>query len=168
MEKEGERIVKSTCRMCHGVCGVLIHMKNGRVVKVTGDPDCPTSNGYICVKGKASVEFLYHPDRLKFPLKRVGARGDNKWQRISWDEALDTIAEEFRRIKHQFGAESIVGSHGTGRTVYQLLSEISQLSGDSQSNWRGSHLLPSETSGHRDDLWHAPHLRLLWFWRCLP
>ena len=68
-EKKGERVVKSACRMCHGICGVLVHMREGRVVKVTGDPDCPTSNGYICAKGKASVELLYHPDRLQFPLK---------------------------------------------------------------------------------------------------
>lgn len=115
MQREGERVVKSACRMCHGVCGVLVHMRNGRVVKVTGDPDCPTSNGYICAKGKASVELLYHPDRLKFPLKRVGVRGENRWQRIGWDEALDTIAEKLLKIKHEFGAESIVVTQGTGR-----------------------------------------------------
>lgn len=115
MEREDERVVKSACRMCHGICGVLVHIRNGRVVKVTGDPDCPTSNGYICVKGKASVELLYHPDRLKFPLKRVGARGENRWQRISWDEALDTIAEKLLKFKHEFGAESIVTMQGTGR-----------------------------------------------------
>ena len=115
MQREGEIVVKSACRMCHGVCGVLVHMRNGRVVKVTGDPDCPTSNGYICAKGKASVDLLYHPDRLKFPLKRVGARGENRWQRISWDEALDTIAEKLLKIKHEFGVESIVVTQGTGR-----------------------------------------------------
>ena len=115
MAREGERVVRSTCRMCHGICGVLVHMRDGRVVRVTGDPDCPTSNGYICAKGKASVEFLYHPDRLRFPLKRVGKRGENKWQRISWDEALDTVANELLKAKRQFGAESIAGTTGTGR-----------------------------------------------------
>jgi len=96
MKKRDEKVVKSTCRMCHGVCGVLVHIRDGKVVDVTGDPDCPTNLGYICPKGKASVEFLYHPDRLKYPLKRVGERGENKWQRISWDEALDTVA--WRRL----------------------------------------------------------------------
>lgn len=115
MGKEGETILKSACRMCHGVCGTLVHIKNGRVVKVSGDPDCPTSNGYICAKGKASVELLYHPDRLKYPLKRLGARGENRWQRINWDEALDTTAKEFLRIKEEFGVEAIAGSMGTGR-----------------------------------------------------
>ena len=110
-----ETVVKSTCRMCHGVCGVLVHMKNGEVVKVTGDHDCPTSLGYTCAKGRASVELLYHPDRLKFPLKRAGVRGENKWQRISWDEALDTITSEFLKVKREFGVQSIAGSQGTGR-----------------------------------------------------
>ena len=110
-----ETVVKSTCRMCHGVCGVLVHIKDGKVIKVTGDPDCPTSMGYICAKGKASPELLYHPDRLKFPLKRIGKRGENKWQRIDWDEALDTIAAEFLRIKREYGAQSIAATHGTGR-----------------------------------------------------
>ena len=115
MISETQRVVKSTCRMCHGVCGVLVHMRDGKVVKVTGDPDCPTSNGYICAKGKASVEFLYHPERLKYPLKRVGARGEDRWKRISWDEALDTIAGEFLKIKREFGAEAIAATQGTGR-----------------------------------------------------
>src|SRR4030042_1666569 len=91
-ESRSEKVVKSACRGCHGVCGVLVHIRDGRVTKVTGDPDCPTNMGYICPKGKASVELLYHPDRLKYPLKRIGERGENKWQRITWDEALDTVA----------------------------------------------------------------------------
>ncbi len=124
MKSESETIVKSTCRMCHGVCGVLVHIRDGRVVKVTGDPDCPTSNGYMCAKGRASVEFLYHPDRLKYPLKRMGARGENKWQRITWDEALDTIADEFLKLKRTFGAESIVGTQGTGRPYTCLFARF--------------------------------------------
>jgi anaerobic selenocysteine-containing dehydrogenase len=113
-------VVRSACRGCHGICGVLLHMKNGKLVKVTGDPNSPTSRGYICAKGRASPELLYHPDRLKYPLKRAGARGENKWQRISWDEALDTVSEELLRVKREFGAESIVGARGTGRPYYVL------------------------------------------------
>jgi anaerobic selenocysteine-containing dehydrogenase len=109
------KVVKSICRMCHGVCGVRVHVKNGRVVKVTGDPDSPLSNGYICSKGRASVDYLYHPDRLRHPLKRAGARGENKWERISWDEALDTIAERLLRYKSEYGPESVGIAIGTGR-----------------------------------------------------
>jgi len=110
-----EKVVKSACRMCHGICSVLVHLRNGRVVRVTGNPDCPTSNGYLCARGKASVELLYHPDRLQYPLKKSGARGQNKWQRISWDEALDTIAEKLLKFKREYGAQSIAGIQGTGR-----------------------------------------------------
>jgi anaerobic selenocysteine-containing dehydrogenase len=114
------RIVKSTCRGCHGVCGVRLHMKDGKLVKVTGDPDSLTSRGFLCVKGKSAPELLYHPDRLKYPLKRVGERGENKWQRITWDEALDTVAEKLLQVKQEYGAESIVGARGTGRPYYVM------------------------------------------------
>jgi anaerobic selenocysteine-containing dehydrogenase len=115
-----ERVVKSTCRGCHGVCGVLLHMKDNKLVKVTGDPDSPTSRGYLCVKGKSAPELLYHPDRLKYPMKRAGARGENNWQRITWDEALDTVSEELLKAKQDYGAESIVGARGTGRPYYVM------------------------------------------------
>ena len=71
-------------------------------------------------KAEAAPELLYHPDRLKYPLKRAGKRGENKWQRISWDEALDTVAEKFLDYKRKFGPESIVGARGTGRPYYVL------------------------------------------------
>jgi anaerobic selenocysteine-containing dehydrogenase len=95
-------------------------MRDGKLVKVTGDPDSPLSRGYICVKGKAAPELLYHPDRLKYPLRRAGARGENRWQRISWDEALDTVSEKLLEVRREFGAESVVGARGTGRP-YQVL-----------------------------------------------
>ncbi len=63
------RIIKSACRMCHGGCQVLVHMEGERVVKITGNhPENPTSRGYICPKGVASAELLYHPDRILKPL----------------------------------------------------------------------------------------------------
>ncbi len=111
----GETVVRSVCRGCHGVCGVRVHLRDGVVTRVTGDKDCPTSLGYICAKGRSAPELLYHPDRLKFPLKRAGARGENRWTRISWDEALDTVAEPFTKVKQQYGADHIAATHGTGR-----------------------------------------------------
>jgi len=121
----GERVVKSACRMCHGVCGVLVHLQeDGRVAKITGDPDCPTSLGYICPKGRASVELLYHPDRLKYPLRRTGERGENKWQRISWDEALDTTAARFLDARAEYGPESVVAVNGTGRPQLAFLERF--------------------------------------------
>jgi len=101
--------------MCHGVCGVKVHVKDGRVTKVTGDEEHPMSKGYICSKGVASVDYMYHPDRLRHPLKRAGEKGENKWERISWDEALDTVAEKLMRYKEEYGPESVAFAFGTGR-----------------------------------------------------
>src|SRR5271157_4889145 len=98
---ENTQIVRSACRMCHGVCQVLVHLRGGRAVKVTGDPDSPTSRGYICPKGAASPELLYHPDRVTHPLRRTGKRGEGKWQRISWDAALNEVAEIFSRLRRE-------------------------------------------------------------------
>lgn len=111
----GKRIIRSACRMCHGVCQVLVHMDGDRVVKVTGDPESLTSKGYICPKGAASPELLYHPDRLTYPLRRAGKRGENKWQRISWDEALDLMVEKMTKVKDESGAEYFAMAQGTGR-----------------------------------------------------
>jgi anaerobic selenocysteine-containing dehydrogenase len=88
-------VVRTSCRGCHGVCQVLVHMEKERVVKVAGDPESPTSRGFLCPKGSAAPEVLYHPDRLKYPLRRAGARGENKWERISWDEAIAEMVEHF-------------------------------------------------------------------------
>ena len=111
----GTKVVRSACRGCHGVCQVLVHLDGDRVVKVTGDPESPTSRGYICPKGKAAPEMLYHPARLKYPLRRAGERGENRWQRVSWEEALNETAEKFDRIKQESGAEFVAMGQGTGR-----------------------------------------------------
>jgi anaerobic selenocysteine-containing dehydrogenase len=101
--------------MCHGVCQVLVHLKAGKVTKVTGDPDSPTSRGYLCPKGAASPDLLYHPDRLTHPLRRIGERGANRWERISWDEALDEMTKRLAAIRHQSGSEYFGMMQGTGR-----------------------------------------------------
>jgi len=110
-----KKIVRSSCRMCHGVCQVLVHLDGDRVVKITGDPDSPTSRGYICPKGAASPELLYHSDRLTHPLRRAGERGENKWERVSWDDALDEIAERLSAVKKESGPEYFGMMQGTGR-----------------------------------------------------
>ncbi|MFC1910503.1 molybdopterin-dependent oxidoreductase [Chloroflexota bacterium] len=103
-----KRVVKSACGFCNAACGVIIHIENGVPVRVEGDKDDPTNRGALCAKGHASIEFFNHPDRLKYPLKRLGEKGEGKWQRISWDEALDIIASKLMEIKDKYGAESTV------------------------------------------------------------
>jgi len=90
-------IVKTYCaRMDHGGCGVLAHVENGKITKIEGDPDSPINRGTICAKGIAQIERLNHPDRLIYPMKRIGEKGEGKWKRVSWDEALDTVAGKMR------------------------------------------------------------------------
>ena len=89
----GEEIRRSICDMCCiGRCGIEVFVKNGRATRVQPFKDYP--NGPICVKGNSILFQLYHPDRLKYPMKRTRPKGSSSagWQRISWDEALGTIA----------------------------------------------------------------------------
>ncbi|MEE8414382.1 MAG: molybdopterin-dependent oxidoreductase [Dehalococcoidales bacterium] len=124
-----EKIVKSYCRSCHGGCGVLVSVRDGRIVRIEGDPESPASRGSMCSKGLAAMQLVYHPDRVTYPLKRAGSRGEGKWQRISWDEALDTITGKLKQVKMEFGAESIVLGYGTGRNYESFLYRFSNLLG---------------------------------------
>lgn len=113
-ERAGTKIVKTNCRSCTADCGVLAHVKDGRVIKIEGNPEFERSEGALCTKGLAGIQALYHPNRNKYPMKRVGARGENKWKRISWDEALSEIAQKLMEIREKYGAESVMGSTGGG------------------------------------------------------
>ena len=93
MGSSSETTVKSTCRLCYNNCGVRIRLKDGKPVKIQGDTDNPFSKGKICPKGSASLEYLNHPDRLTDPLKRIGKRGAGQWRKVTWDEALESIAD---------------------------------------------------------------------------
>lgn len=126
-------VVKSSCRMCHGGCGVLIHVKDGDVMKVSGDPDSPMNKGRLCPKGASSVELLNHPDRLKYPMRRLGARGEGRWERISWDEALDSIVSKLKEIIEDFGVESIGIGQGTGRRHFDYVVRFANALGT--PNW---------------------------------
>jgi len=114
----GERVVRSTCELCNSGCGVLVYLRDGKPVRVEGDPDNPVNKGALCVKGMASLDYLYHQDRLKHPLKRVGERGKGKWQQITWDKALNVVAAELTKTREKYGAESVVFIRG-GAKGYQ-------------------------------------------------
>ncbi len=121
--------IRTACRSCHGGCGVIAHVKDGKVIKVEGDPDSPISHGTLCSKGLAILQLAYHPDRILYPMKRVGEKGEGKWQRITWDEALDTIAERFKKVIAEYGPESIVVGQGTGRDYESHLYRFANLLG---------------------------------------
>ncbi len=107
--------IRTVCRSCHGECGVIAHVKDGKVVKVEGDPDSPISHGTMCAKGLAITQLAYHPDRILHPMKKVGEKLSGEWERITWDEALDTIATKFQAVIDKYGPEYIVVGQGTGR-----------------------------------------------------
>ena len=109
-----EKIVRTVCQGCHPECGVLVHVEDGKVKRIEGDPNHPSSRGYICIKGRSYAELLYHPDRVKYPLKRAGGKGEGKWERISWEQALTEIAAKLTDVKERYAPESNAVFHGTG------------------------------------------------------
>jgi anaerobic selenocysteine-containing dehydrogenase len=109
-----KKIINTTCKSCHGGCGVLVTVEDGVITHIEGNPETPTL-GTMCSKGLSSIQHINHPDRLKYPLKRAGRRGEGKWQRISWDEALNTIAGKIKESMQKYGPSSIAISQGTGR-----------------------------------------------------
>ncbi len=112
-----QNFIKSTCGICFNNCGVLVQVTDGKVSGIFGDPESPVNRGKLCVKGLASLEYLYHPNRLKYPLRRAGRRGEGRWQQISWDEALDLVASELRRARESQGAESVVFVDGSAKGI---------------------------------------------------
>jgi len=77
-KRDKERIIKTTCFLCHGGCTLLAHVRDGKLIKVYGDPEGPLNLGSICEKGNAAIQYVYSPFRLKYPLKRAGKRGEGK------------------------------------------------------------------------------------------
>lgn len=113
-----KEIRRSYCGLCHPRCGTLLHIENGKVVKVTGDPDHPITRGAICERGRLMPDHIYHPRRLNYPLKRVGQKGEGRWQRLTWDQALDEVAGKLSSLKDKYGAETLTFTHGTKRTYH--------------------------------------------------
>lgn len=105
-EDPSKEEVKTACKLCLNCCGMIISKKDGEI-KIKGDPDHPLSRGYICRKGMASLEITNLPNRLKYPLRRVGERGSQKWEKISWDEAINEISSKLQNILSKYSAKSI-------------------------------------------------------------
>lgn len=112
MEK---KIYKTACHICHGSCIAEVTVEDGRVTTIRPDPDGIMNKGRMCPKGLFSKELIYNPDRLLYPMKRTGERGDGKYTRISWDEAYDIIAENLLAIEKKYGMEAVAIAQGTGR-----------------------------------------------------
>ena len=99
-----EEIRNGICYMCIHTCPSLIHVSNGKAVKVDWPKDHSTAR---CPRFNAQLDFIYHPDRLTYPLRRTGERGNGSYERVSWGEALDTIAGSLQKVKDEYGAEAV-------------------------------------------------------------
>jgi anaerobic selenocysteine-containing dehydrogenase len=113
------KTVRGACPQdCPDTCAFIYHVEDGKLVEVTGDPDHPMTRGGLCVKLKDFAEHHYNPDRILYPMKRVGPKGSGKYERISWDDALSTIKSKWTDIIDQYGSQAIMphaylGNQGT-------------------------------------------------------
>jgi anaerobic selenocysteine-containing dehydrogenase len=117
-----KRVVHAACpHDCPDACGVLITVEDGRAIKIQGDPKHPVTRGFLCAKVAKYLDRVYSPDRVLYPMRRIAPKGTPSttanpgegdgapvWRRIGWDEALDEIAERFRKIIAEFGSEAIL------------------------------------------------------------
>lgn len=99
--------IPTACYQCKAECAILVRVEDGKVKEIRGNPK---GHGKVCVKGMAGVALEYSPDRLLYPLKRVGKRGEGKFERISWDEALDIITDKLRALKERGEAHKLTAN----------------------------------------------------------
>lgn len=134
-----EKVIPTICHNdCGGGCMLRIHLRDGVITRIETD-DGAGLLYRACPKGRAHRQWMYSPDRLKYPMKRVGERGEGKFERISWDEALDTVASELRRVKESYGSSAILlltgggdsGQLHRGKPMHRMLA----LAGGYSTTW---------------------------------
>ncbi|MGB7347583.1 MAG: molybdopterin-dependent oxidoreductase [Pirellulaceae bacterium] len=144
--------IPGMCQLCSSVCGIIGYVKEGRLIKVEGNPNDPNSRGYLCARGQAALNHQYHPERLLFPLKRIGKRGEGKWKRITWDEALDEIAAKLKAVRDSGRPEEFAFHQGRLRSKDAVQRFLAAFGTSTQLNHRAL------CSGNR----RAANLTYLW------
>lgn len=121
IDPNGDGYIPTMCEMCVWRCGVLAKVKDGKVVKLEGNPEHPHSQGKLCGRGQSGLMNTYDPDRVLYPLIRVGKRGEGKFRRASWEEALDLVAGKMLDIKQKYGPETMLFSstHNISQPVFE-------------------------------------------------
>ena len=118
-----EHIVPSVCLLCPSGCGMLGRVVDGRLVKLEGSPMHPINLGALCPKGQAAPELLYNPDRLTGPMRRAGERGSGQWEPLSWEEALQTVAQKLADLRAAGHPEQLAFLYGETRGQMRPLIE---------------------------------------------
>lgn len=158
-----KELKKVVCIQCHSGCRQVAAIEDGKLVGVGPDMDFPKAKLFApivkgCPRANAIVDYFYHPGRLNYPLKRIGNRGEGKWKQVSWDQALDEIAEKMRRLIEQYGPETIGTTTGTGRTTDEF-------------RWRFFNLLGSPFVVGQAEICYGEYLALmysLYGWKLFP
>jgi anaerobic selenocysteine-containing dehydrogenase len=124
-KKNGESVVPTFCAMCGPSenCGVYAFVKEGRFIKVAGVKES-SNNGSLCPKGQSAPQWVYSPDRLKYPMKRTGEKGEGKFQKIAWDEAVKIIADKLKFQKEKYGPESLAILSPARRTYSDFMQRF--------------------------------------------
>lgn len=116
-----ESFVCSTCGLCDAGCGIRVRVVDGRAVKVEGNPASPVNRGGLCVRGLAGLELLYHPDRVRGPMRRRGDRGSNQWESVSWNAAVAEVGERIDKLRVAGKASGVVLLDGESRGTTHAL-----------------------------------------------
>ena len=178
MNDPDERVVHTTCAShCGGTCVLRVHIKGGVITRIESDgSDEPQMRA--CARGRAYRQRVYDPDRLLFPMKRKGARGEGRFERISWEEALDRVAKELLRVRDTYGPASIVNIWSPGdlnqlHTYRQIHKVLCRIGGYTKTwgaySFQGGIFGAQTTYGtfragnSRDDLLNS-ELIILWGW----
>ncbi len=106
------KAIPSACWQCVSRDGIIGYVESGRLVKIEGNPKLPRTNGKVCARGQAGVNQVYDPDRILYPMKRVGKRGQGKWRRISWNEALNEVTAKLRELRDNGHPEEFMFHYG--------------------------------------------------------
>jgi thiosulfate reductase/polysulfide reductase chain A len=108
--------IPTMCLNCSTVCGMIAKVEDGRVLKLEGNPLDPNSRGRLCAKGQAAINMVEDPDRILYPMKRVGPRGSGQWERMTWDQAIEEISTRLRTLRQKGRPEELVLLYGRDRT----------------------------------------------------
>lgn len=118
-----ERFVTSTCGQCQAGCGIRVRVYEGRAIRIDGNREHPVNRGGLGPKGQSGLQVLYHPDRIRGPLRREGERGSGKWRQIGWDEAIKDVAGRLADLRAHGTPEGLVVVDGEPRGMMRQLWE---------------------------------------------